>query len=85
MLERCLFQNDCLAVRLVGIPRRYDVGPSLMCRFEMLVVTYGEVTIEREGERLIVEEGGRYMLPESGTLSLYTIHGADLLLYELLG
>lgn len=82
--QRCLFRNECVAIRLLGLPEREDIGACLACRVGMLMVTQGEVIAESSNKAVVLREGDSIQLPVPNGLRLVACDGADMLVFERL-
>jgi glyoxylate utilization-related uncharacterized protein len=79
---RCLFQNCCLRIRLLGLPGGRDLGPCFAGCRGLLTVTHGQIEVQTgDGSRLL-REGEFWPLPASGDFHLWTEETSDVVLFE---
>ena len=91
--SRCLFQNDCLRIRLLGLDGPGDVSTCFRDCRGMLTVSFGEITVECGGVTRVLREGDSCPLPDANNAAnnapatrfhLRPHQHADVLLFEKL-
>jgi hypothetical protein len=84
--SRCLFQNECLRIRLIGLCGSKDLaGCFAGCR-GVLTVSFGEVQVEVGGASRTLQEGDSLPLPaRADSFHLWAKERADVVFFESLG
>lgn len=83
-MQRCLFSNGCVAIRLLGVPCGGCPLACPMSRAGLVVVTEGSLELSCNGKQQTLGPGDSAQV-ESGTEAVLSSDGgADVVLFERL-